>query len=64
LQKARRIADDFAAREVDATPTSFIIEMTGEPEKINELVVALHSLGLIEVVRTGVVAITRGATPL
>jgi acetolactate synthase-1/3 small subunit len=64
LQQARRIADDFAAREVDTTPASFIVEMTGEPLKINELVVALQPLGLVEVVRTGVVAITRGATPL
>jgi acetolactate synthase-1/3 small subunit len=60
LQHARGIVDDFAAREVDTTPTSFIVEMTGEPLKINALVAALQPLGLVEVVRTGVVAIVRG----
>ncbi|MBL8689830.1 MAG: acetolactate synthase small subunit [Rhodospirillaceae bacterium] len=56
-----RIADIFRARAVDSTIESFVFEMTGAPEKIDAFVNLMRPLGLVDVSRTGVVAITRGA---
>ena len=56
-----RIADIFRARAVDSTVESFVFEMTGAPEKIDAFVALMRPLGLVDVSRTGVVAITRGA---
>ncbi len=58
--EALRIADIFRARVVDSTITSFIFEVTGDPGKIRAFVELMVSLGLVEVSRTGVVAIARG----
>ena len=55
-----RIADIFRARVVDSTSSSFVFEMTGESLKIDEFLSLLKPLGLIDVCRTGVVAISRG----
>jgi acetolactate synthase I/III small subunit len=62
--EALRIADIFRARVVDATHQSFVFEMTGVSDKINAFVDLMHPLGLVEVSRTGVVAIARGAIAL
>ncbi len=59
--EALRIADIFRARVVDSTITSFVFEITGAPEKINAFINLMRPLGFNEVVRTGVVAIARGA---
>jgi acetolactate synthase-1/3 small subunit len=56
-----RIADIFRARVVDSTIESFVFEMTGSTEKLNAFIGLMQPLGLIEVSRTGVVAIARGA---
>jgi acetolactate synthase-1/3 small subunit len=56
-----RIADIFRARAVDSTIESFVFELTGAPEKIDAFVALMRPLGLVDVSRTGVVAITRGA---
>ena len=56
-----RIADIFRARAVDSTIESFVFEMTGSPEKIDAFVSLMRPLGLVDVSRTGVVAISRGA---
>lgn len=56
--------DVFRARIVDVTNTSFIIEITGDEEKIEGFVEVLRPLGIIEMVRTGVVAMARGGAPL
>jgi len=55
-----RIADIFRARVVDSTITSFVFEITGSTDKINSFVGLMRPLGLIDVSRTGVVAISRG----
>jgi acetolactate synthase-1/3 small subunit len=55
-----RIADAFRARPVDTTHSSFVFEITGSPDKINNFVDLMRPLGLVEVSRTGVVAISRG----
>lgn len=58
--EALRIADIFRARVVDATNTSFVFEMTGKPDKINTFIDLMRPLGLVEVSRTGVTALSRG----
>ena len=55
-----RIADIFRARAVDSTAESFVFEMTGSTDKINAFIDLMRPLGLIDVSRTGVVAISRG----
>jgi acetolactate synthase-1/3 small subunit len=59
-----RIADIFRARVVDATIESFVFEMTGSTDKLNAFVALMRPLGLVDVARTGVAAIARGAEPL
>jgi acetolactate synthase-1/3 small subunit len=58
--EALRLADVYRARVVDATTSSFIFEVTGGSEKIDTFVALMREVGLIEVARTGVVAIARG----
>ncbi len=55
-----RIADAFRARVVDATVGSFVFEMTGGTEKIDAFIALMRPLGLAEVSRSGVAAISRG----
>ena len=58
--EALRLADVYRARVVDATTSSFIFEVTGGSEKIDTFIALMREVGLIEVARTGVVAIARG----
>jgi acetolactate synthase I/III small subunit len=57
-----RLADIFRARVVDSTIESFVFEMTGSTEKLNAFINLMEPLGLVDVSRTGVVAISRGAS--
>ncbi len=57
-----RLADIFRARVIDSTIESFVFEMTGSTEKLNAFINLMEPLGLIDVSRTGVVAISRGTT--
>ena len=59
--EALRLADAFRARVIDAGTESFIFEITGASEKIEQFISLMIPLGLVEVSRTGVVAIARGA---
>ncbi len=59
--EALRIADVFHAKTIDATLQSFIFEFSGTNEEINNFVELITPLGLIEVVRSGVVGIARGS---
>jgi acetolactate synthase-1/3 small subunit len=58
--RALRLADTFRARTVDTTQSSFVFEITGAPAKINAFIDELRPLGLIDVSRTGVAAMSRG----
>ena len=58
--EALRLQDAFRAKVIDATLESFIFEITGNTEKIDAFVELMRPLGLVEVSRTGVVAIARG----
>ncbi|HKX09908.1 MAG TPA: acetolactate synthase small subunit [Stellaceae bacterium] len=59
-----RLADIFRARVVDSTIESFVFEMTGSTEKLNAFINLMEPLGLVDVSRTGVVAISRGGSRL
>ncbi|MEM8632817.1 MAG: acetolactate synthase small subunit [Pseudomonadota bacterium] len=59
--EALRLADIFRASAVDSTLTSFVFELTGTPEKIDAFAELMRPLGLVEVARTGVAALSRGA---
>jgi acetolactate synthase-1/3 small subunit len=59
--EALRLADAFRARVIDAGTESFIFEITGTSDKIDSFINLMLPLGLIEVSRTGIVAIARGA---
>ena len=56
-----RLADIFRARVVDSTTESFVFELTGSSEKLNAFMTLMEPLGLVEVSRTGAVAISRGS---
>ena len=58
--EALRLADAFRARVIDATTESFVFEITGASEKIESFINLMLPVGLVEVSRTGVVAIARG----
>ncbi len=59
--EALRLAEAFRARVIDATTESFVFEITGNSAKINQFIDLMRPLGLVEVSRTGVAAIGRGA---
>lgn len=59
-----RIADIFRARALDSTNESFVFEIIGDTGKLNAFVELMKPLGLVDVSRTGVVAIARGAKAL
>ena len=59
--EALRLAEIFRAHVVDSTLESFIFEMTGTPEKIDSFADLMRPLGLRELARTGVAALSRGA---
>ena len=59
--EALRLAEVYRARVVDATTASFVFEVTGGSEKLDKFVELMRDLGLVEVARTGIVAIARGA---
>jgi len=55
-----RIADIFRARVVDSSHQHFVFEITGSSEKLDVFIDMMRPLGLVDVSRTGVVAIARG----
>ena len=61
--EAMRLSQVFRASVLDTTLESFVFEVTGAPGKIDAFVELMRPLGLVEVSRTGVAAITRGAEP-
>lgn len=59
--EALRLADVYRANVVDSTISSFIFEITGAPDKVDSFIVLMRELGMVEVGRTGVVGMMRGA---
>ena len=62
--EAMRVSQIFRARVLDTTHSSFVFEITGTPAKIDAFMELMRPLGLVEVSRTGVAAIARGAEPM
>jgi acetolactate synthase-1/3 small subunit len=56
-----RLADVFRARVVDSTIESFVFELTGSAEKLDAFTQLMVPLGMVELARTGVAAMSRGA---
>jgi acetolactate synthase I/III small subunit len=59
--EALRLAAAFGARTLDATLTSFVFELTGATEDIERFIALMAAVGLVEVSRTGIAAMGRGA---
>jgi len=55
-----QLVDVYRARVVDVGPESLVIETTGTEDKIDSLLEVLRSYGLLEMVRTGRIAMVRG----
>ncbi len=60
--EALRLAEVFRANVVDTTISSFVFEVTGASTKIDRFVELMGEIGLVEVARTGIVAMARGKT--
>lgn len=59
--EALRIAELFRANVVDTTTASFVFELTGSPAKLDSFIALMRELGLVEVGRSGIVGMMRGA---
>jgi acetolactate synthase I/III small subunit len=59
--EALRLATAFGAKPVDATLESFVFEITGSTDDVERFINLMSVIGLVEVSRTGVAAISRGA---
>lgn len=59
--EALRIGDIFRANVVDSSTESFVFEVVGTTEKVDAFIELMKPIGLVEVSRTGVAAIARGA---
>ena len=60
--EALRLADIFRANVVDSTLESFVFQITGTPDKVDAFADLMRPLGLREIARTGVAALSRGGT--
>ena len=58
--EAMRLAAAFGARTLDASLTSFVFELTGTTEEIERFIKLMTAVGLTEVSRTGIAAMSRG----
>ena len=59
--EALRLADAFRAQVIDANTEHFIFEITGRVSKVEQFISIMKPLGLVEVCRTGVAAMSRGS---
>ncbi len=62
--EALRIADIFKAVVLDATLSSFVFELTGTSDEVDRFIDLMRQLGLVELSRTGALAMSRGAEGL
>lgn len=59
--EALRLAEAFKAEVIDATTEHFVFELTGRTDKIEQFIAIMGPLGLVELCRTGIAAVSRGA---
>ncbi len=62
--EALRLADVFRAKVIDAKTDSFVFEVTGNSDKVQTFIGLMGDLGVVDVGRTGIVAMSRGGEPL
>lgn len=55
-----QIADIYRGKVLDVAPTSLIIELTGDVEKLKGFVNMMENYGILEMAKTGVTAMSRG----
>jgi acetolactate synthase-1/3 small subunit len=58
--EALRLAEAFRAQVIDASTEHFVFEITGRLSKVEQFIALMQPLGLVEVARTGIAAISRG----
>ncbi len=63
-EEVKRLVDIFRGRIIDVTDCTYIIELTGDGEKLDAFLEAMGNKNIIEVVRTGVSGICRGEKSL
>ncbi len=63
-EEIKRLVDIFRGSIIDVTDTSYIVEMTGDADKLDAFIKAVHEDLVVEVVRTGPSGIARGAKGL
>ncbi|TVO58242.1 acetolactate synthase small subunit [Denitromonas halophila] len=59
-EEMKRMADIFRGRIIDATDSSYIIELTGNQTKLDSFIGAIDNALILETVRSGIVGIGRG----
>ena len=59
--EALRLAEAFDAQTVDATLESFVFQLTGRTREVDRFIKLMSEIGLVEVSRTGIAAVSRGA---
>ena len=59
-EEIKRLSDIFRGRVIDVTETTYVIELTGEGEKLDAFIKAVSEGAILEVVRSGVSGIARG----
>ena len=55
-----QVADIYRGKVLDVSPTSLVIELTGNVKKLRGFVEIMHNYGVLEIAKTGVVAMSRG----
>jgi len=59
-EEVKRMVDIFRGQIIDATPTSYVVEMTGQSSKLDAFIHGFDQDWIIEVVRSGPTGISRG----
>ncbi|MEO1694970.1 MAG: acetolactate synthase small subunit, partial [Pseudomonadota bacterium] len=62
--EALRLAEIFKADVIDASTEHFVFQITGRQNKIEQFISIMTGLGLVDVSRTGIAAISRGKDPM
>jgi len=64
LGKIRNIVDIFRGKIVDISPENVVIELTGDQGKVEAIISMLDEFEIIEIARTGAIALSRGPIPV
>lgn len=59
-EEVKRMVDIFRGKIIDVTPNSYVVEMTGQSNKLDAFVQGFEKGSIIEVVRSGPTGISRG----